>query len=247
MIPLRDANPGLARPLVTYVIVAITAAVWLFVQMPSSNGDEQVYSLAAIPCEIITGDPLDAADFAANICVGAPGTPEPITENKSVAFSLVASLFLHAGFAHLAGNLWSLWIFGNNVEDAMGRLGFLAFYLIAGIGGSLAHVIFNRDSITPLIGASGAIAGVMGAYLILFPHARITTLLVYVPVKVPAWIFLLVWFGYQFLIASQASSVAWDAHVGGFVIGALIVATTRPLLMRRLRAHHFPFEVAFKS
>lgn len=246
MIPLRDANPGLARPIMTYLIVAITALIWLFVQLPSSDGDAQVFSLATIPCELFTGDPLDAADFAGDSCAAEP-VGAPFAENKSVAFSLIASLFLHAGFGHLIGNLWSLWIFGNNVEDAMGKAGFIAFYLICGVGGSLAHALRNPDSITPLIGASGAIAGVMGAYLLLFPHARITSLLLYFPVKVPAWIFLLVWFGSQFLIAAQVSSVAWEAHVGGFIIGAVIVGTTRPLLLKRLRAHHFPFDVAFRG
>lgn len=246
MIPLRDANPGLARPIVTYTIIVVTAIVWLFVQVPSPDGDAQVFSLATIPCEIVTGDPLDIVEINTNSCL-VEQTSEPFNENKSVGFSLIASLFLHASFAHLLGNLWSLLIFGNNVEDAFGRFGFLAFYLIAGIGGSLVHVVLNQSSVTPLIGASGAIAGVMGAYLLLFPHARITTLMVYVPVKVPAWIFLLFWFGYQFIIAAQASSVAWDAHVGGFVIGAGIVALMRPLLLRRLRAHHFPFDVAFRN
>lgn len=246
MIPLRDANPGLARPVMTYAIVAITAIVWLVVQLPSSDGDAQIFSLATIPCELFTGDPLDLADFEANTCVDEPDGPA-FADDKSVAFSLIASLFLHAGFGHLVGNLWSLWIFGNNVEDAFGKIGFVAFYLIGGIGGSLAHVFLNPDSITPLIGASGAIAGVMGAYLLLFPHARITTLLLYFPVKVPAWIFLLFWFGSQFWIAAQVSSVAWEAHVGGFIVGAAIVGVSRPLLLKRLRAHHFPFEVAFRT
>ncbi|HMQ21161.1 MAG TPA: rhomboid family intramembrane serine protease [Planctomycetota bacterium] len=148
-------------------------------------------------------------------------------------FPLVSSQFLHGGLGHLISNLWILWIFGDNVEDRMGPLLFAVFYIACGCVAGLVHIAFGPSSLVPTIGASGAIAGVLGAYLVLYPHARVLTLvpLLFLPLvyDLPAYFFLILWFGLQVLNGSLSlftsealSSVAWWAHVGGFVAGALL-------------------------
>jgi hypothetical protein len=136
-------------------------------------------------------------------------------------------MFVHGGFWHLVGNMWSLYIFGDNVEDRLGSLRYLIFYLLCGWVSGLSHLFTNWDSQIPTIGASGAIAGVMGAYLILYPRARILTLILFFPVEIPAFFFLGIWFFIQFLSAAgahgQTSGIAWWAHIGGFVFGMILL------------------------
>lgn len=242
MIPLRDTNPGLSLPLMTFVLIGISVFIFLFVQGATIDANGQIYRLAAIPCEVATGDPLDFEEITGGTCVEEP-LGDAFAPDKPVYLSLVASVFLHGSLLHLLGNMWSLWIFGNNVEDAFGRRGYLAFYLAAGVAAGLAHVALNPDSVIPVVGASGAIAGVMGAYLVLFPRAHVRTLIVYLPVGVPAWVFLVICFLSQFWISASSPEVAWQAHVGGFLFGVAVTLTLRGALMRRLRSHHFPFEV----
>jgi membrane associated rhomboid family serine protease len=145
----------------------------------------------------------------------------------SPPLSLLFSLFMHGSWLHLLGNMLFLWIFGNNIEDRLGRIKFILFYLLCGIGASLAHVLFNLNSLTPVIGASGAVSGVMGAYLALFPTARVRTLvflfILVTTMDIPAAVFLVIWFIFQFLSAGGGSGIAWLAHVGGFVLGFLLI------------------------
>jgi membrane associated rhomboid family serine protease len=141
------------------------------------------------------------------------------------------SLFLHGGFLHLLGNMWFLYIFGDNVEDRFGHLRYLAFYLLCGLAAGASHLVLNWHSNVPTIGASGAIAGVMGAYLILYPRAKVLTLLplffFFTFVELPAFLFLGIWFLFQFLIAAaaagQAGGIAWGAHIGGFIFGIVFL------------------------
>ena len=134
---------------------------------------------------------------------------------------------MHGSWLHLLGNMLFLWIFGNNIEDRLGRIKFVFFYLLCGIVASLAHVLFNLDSLVPVIGASGAVSGVMGAYLALFPTARVRTLvflfILVTTMDIPASVFLVIWFLFQFLSAGGGSGIAWLAHVGGFVLGFLLL------------------------
>lgn len=214
MIPLRDDNPSSSRPLVNYLIIAACVLVFLYMISLGSGrqGERFVFTYGAIPAEV-TGRG------------GATATQEYPT--------LITSMFLHGSWFHLGGNMLFLWIFGDNVEDLMGHLGFLVFYVVAGIAAVLTHILLNPNSSAPLIGASGAIAGVLGAYLVLFPRARILSL---VPfgffsrfVYVPAIFFLPLWFVLQLVSglgsigAGEAASVAWWAHVGGFVAGVVLV------------------------
>lgn len=214
MIPLRDDNPSSSRPLVNYLIIAACVLVFLYMLSLGSGRQAErfVFTYGAIPAEV-TGRG------------GATVTQEYPT--------LITSMFLHGSPFHLGFNMLFLWIFGDNVEDLMGHLGFLVFYVVAGIAAVLTHILLDPNSSAPLIGASGAIAGVLGAYLVLFPRARILSL---VPfgffsrfVYVPAIFFLPLWFVLQLVSglgsigAGEAAGVAWWAHVGGFVAGLVLV------------------------
>ncbi|MEL6452344.1 MAG: rhomboid family intramembrane serine protease [Pseudomonadota bacterium] len=213
MFPIRDHNPSGRTPYVTYLLMAANIAIFLsyvglFDDARALNGF--FLSYAAIPARISTGDGL--------------GT-------------LLSSMFLHGGWMHLIGNMLFLWIFGDNVEDEMGHGPYLLFYLAAGLAAGLIHVISAPYSTVPTVGASGAIAGVMGAYLLLFPKARVDILLILIifirVFPIPAWIMLAVWFAMQFVggVGSdpEAGGVAYWAHAGGFVAGLIL---TLPLWLR---------------
>ncbi len=172
---------------------------------------------------------------------GCSSTPLPpaLFPGKSLVASIFVSMFLHANLAHLIGNMWSLWIFGNNVEDAYGSGGYVLLYLASGVAATAAFVLTNPSEVTPVIGASGAISGVMGAYLVLFPRARIVSvfpLFFFIPVALPAAFFLILWFGGQFAL-TESTGIAWQAHVGGFVFGALVSMVLRRPLLARVEAH----------
>jgi membrane associated rhomboid family serine protease len=151
----------------------------------------------------------------------------PVRRDISPIVSMFTSMFMHGSFMHLFGNMLFLWIFGNNIEDHLGIGKFIIFYLLAGIAAGIVHILFNFNSLTPVIGASGAVSGVMGAYLVLYPNARIKTLVflfIFVSfIDIPAKIFLIIWFVYQFLYAGGSSGIAWLAHVGGFLAGMVLV------------------------
>ncbi len=238
MIPIRDVHPSLTLPVITWLLIA-TAALVFFAIQPSSEdlAAEFLFEYAAIPCELTTLSPLDAGDVQG--CnpndVGTPFFPE-----KSLPASVFISMFLHANLLHLLGNLWSLWIFGNNVEDAYGWLGYLLLYVTSGLVATAAFVLSNPGEVTPLVGASGAISGVMGAYLVLFPRARVVSvfpIFFFIPVALPAAIFLVLWFVSQFALVGSATGIAWQAHVAGFLFGAAVSFLLRRLLLGRVEAH----------
>ena len=231
MLPLRDVNPTRIRPLLTWAIIAANIAVFFLVQ-PWDDPEaalEFTYENAAIACELTTGDPLEPQE------VGGPCLDEqaadPIFPDKNVPLSALVSMFLHGGLAHLGFNMWSLWIFGNNVEEAYGRVGYALLYLVTGIAATVGFVAVNPELTVPLVGASGAIAGVMGAYLVLFPRHLVMTLVIFRIVAIPAVAFLGIWFLSQFLLSSDAGEIAWEAHVAGFVAGALITLPFRRRLL----------------
>jgi len=221
MFPLRDDNPTRRAPVVTYGLVALCAAVWVGVQgagLDTPRFEASVCDFGAIPAEVLGRGGLGAG---------------PCTEGGLTSEALITSMFLHGGWLHLLGNLWFLWIFGNNVEDSLGRARFALFYLLTGVIAALAHVAAGPNSPLPMVGASGAVSGVMGAYLVLFPRARVKTLLflvVFITVlDLPAWAYLVYWFGLQ-LVSSALSletGVALWAHIGGFVVGAAFVLPFR--------------------
>jgi len=238
VIPIRDANPSLNTPIITIVLIAVAAATWFFIQPKDAQADlEFTYENAAIACELTTLEPLTLEEINQKHCIndGADG----FFARKMLAVSVLVSMFLHGGFLHLAANMWSLWIFGNNVEDAFGRIGYVAVYLASGVAATLGFALLNPNTTIPLVGASGAIAGVMGAYLVLFPRARIVSVfpvLFFVPVALPAIVFLVVWFASQFALAGQVSGIAWEAHVTGFAFGAAVALGFRRPLRARVEA-----------
>ena len=222
MIPLRDSVPSSTTPVVTYAIIAINVLV--FIQQLALSPEELHHFFAhygVVPARLQLTD-------------------------------LFTSLFLHGGFMHLIGNMWFLWIYGDNVEDVLGRVKYLAFYLTCGIAGSLAQVAADPGTSIPNIGASGAIAGVMGAYLLKFPHARVLTLIplfvVFFTRELPAYVILIYWFVLQFFagVGTLAESstgatggIAFFAHVGGFLMGMLLIKVlpSREAYWRRPELH----------
>jgi membrane associated rhomboid family serine protease len=225
MFPLRDENPTEIFPIFTLGIIAVCVGVWVYLQGAGLSEDALVRSVCAfgaIPAEVSGAATPDAqVQLTQRLACGVDGFTWP---------ALVTSMFLHGSWMHLIGNMWFLWIFGNNIEDSMGHLRFLLFYLLSGVAAGIAHVAADPASMVPTVGASGAISAIMGAYLVLYPRARVKTLfiiiiLIYV-VDVPAWVYLLYWFFIQ--LASQAtqgaaSGVAFLAHIGGFVAGVVLV------------------------
>jgi membrane associated rhomboid family serine protease len=220
VLPLRDNVPTRSPPLVTYALILANVLVWVLYELPDLQGS--VNELAFHPCEVEGSCPTVGEDW-------------PVTA--------VTSMFLHGSWAHLLGNMLFLWIFGNNVEDALGKVRFLALYLVGGLAATALQTYITLsyaselDATIPNVGASGAISAVLGAYLVLLPRAKVLTLIVFVLRELPAAFFLLVWFGFQLLDGSaslahpeQGGGVAFFAHVGGFVFGALAV---KPLQQRQ--------------
>jgi len=219
LIPLRDENPRRRFPLATFLLVVANVLVFLFQRNLSPLGQELLVKAAgAIPFEIVNRVDIGPVDL-----LPWPG-------------SILTSMFLHGGWLHLIGNMWFLWLFGDNVEETLGSVRFLLFYLLVGTVGALAQCYIIPASTAPMIGASGAVAGVLGAYVLLYPRARILTFalipLFWNLLRVPAWLFLGLWFLGQFFIGA-GSGVAWMAHVGGFLAGLGIVRLLSPAPVQR--------------
>ncbi len=236
MIPLRDDNPTSRTAWVTLLLILVNVGVYFLVQpgsMDVSATAKFSYEHAAVPCEVTTGEPLTVDELRATLqgddkaCNSESPLPE-VFPGKHVYLAILLSMFMHGSVLHLGGNMLFLWVFGNNIEDRFGTLRYLLFYLAAGVVATFAHVFFQPTSTVPVIGASGAIAGVMGAYLVLFPNARVLSLLFFVVAEIRAKWWLVIWFVSQFFV-NPNEGVAWVAHVGGFVFGALmaLVARTR--------------------
>lgn len=240
MLPVRDVNPTRIRPLVTGAIILANVVVFLLTPQQSPDADEFAYKYAAIACEVTTGEPVSAVEANTGVCLSG-NAADAAFPDKQIWLSVVVSMFLHAGVAHIVFNMWSLWIFGNNVEEAFGPTLYLLFYGAAGVAATLGFVWVNPDLTVPLVGASGAIAGVMGAYLVLFPRHQIMTVFLYRVVAIPAVAFLGIWFLSQFALFGDDTGVAWQAHVAGFAFGVLIAVLFRTrLLARTLEAETYP-------
>jgi membrane associated rhomboid family serine protease len=229
VIPIRDDNPTTKRPVVTIAIIAACLYIFGFVQPHDSSGDVQFLAEhAAIPCEVVHGQPISnnlSRQCDGQLLIpGLPGSTEPFP-NKNVFLAVIVSMFLHGSWLHVLGNMLFLWIFGNNIEERLGPIGYAFFYLVAGVVAALAHVATQTNSTVPVVGASGAIAGVMGAYLVLYPKARILTIIplfIFLQfVYLPAYIVLLGWLVLQFF-TNPNTGVAVAAHIGGFIFGAAI-------------------------
>jgi membrane associated rhomboid family serine protease len=226
MIPYRDENETQRRAIATATIIALNILCWLVVQGAGADLPlaKSVCNLGLIPGEL-TGLAAPGRSFSMGegvVCLTDPG------HQTSHIFT---SMFLHGGWMHLIGNMWFLWIFGNNVEDSMGRLRFIAFYLLTGLAAALGQVIASPASIIPMVGASGAISGVMGAYLVLYPRVRVYALvpifIFFTSIALPAWAMIGYWFILQVLSGlfsgGDMGGVAFWAHVGGFIAGVVLI------------------------
>jgi len=230
--PLRDLNPTRITPVVTLILVVANLVVFFLIQGRGTPDEQQalVYERAAISCEVTTGSPLSIEEIASGVCLS--GSQDPVFPNKNVLLALVTSMFLHGSIGHVLFNMWFLWIFGNNVEEAYGHLGYLLVYLLGGLVATGAYVVMNPEATVPLVGASGAIAVAMGAYAVLFPGHRVLSFVGWFLIPVPAALFLAFWFIAQFGLGG--TGVAWEAHAGGFVFGAVVSLLFRSRLMRRV-------------
>ncbi len=216
-LPIRDENPTRRVPVITIALIAVNCIAWFF---ELAHGvDLSVLDYGAIPSWLLHG-----------VRDGRLVIPDVgrvfLHQEVPPPWTIVTSMFLHGGWLHIIGNMWFLWLFGDNVEDAMGRGRFLVFYLLCGLAAAGTQILGSPSSTAPMVGASGAIAGVLGGYLLLYPRARVKCiwlLFVFITfVRVPAWVLLGLWFLSQFLLPA-GSGVAWLAHVGGFVTGLALV------------------------
>ena len=247
MIPLKDYNPTSRLPIVTLLLIAVNVGIYVFVQPHYRPGDEAKFTFehAAVPCEVVNGRPLSDDEISRtlnprgndpNACEGRSPSSPPDFPNKSIYLAILYSMFLHGSLLHIGGNMLFLWIFGNNIEDVMGSVSYLGFYLLSGLIAAAAHIAVQPSSTVPVVGASGAIAGVMGAYMVLFPDVRIRTVLIFFFLfirDIRAKYLLGFWFVLQFF-TNPAEGVAWVAHVGGFIFGVIVGF----FLRERLRPRH---------
>jgi membrane associated rhomboid family serine protease len=228
MFPYHDENETKRTPFITFAIIAANVLVWILIQGAGLTlaFPRSVCELGLIPGEL-TGTLPPGSQFPMGeglVCLTDPG--------RQVSH-VVTSMFLHGGWMHLLGNMWFLWVFGNNIEDSMGHLRFIVFYLLSGITAALAQVFASPGSVIPMVGASGAISGVMGAYLILYPRVRVWCIvpigIIPLSIALPAWTMLLYWAGLQFLsglsglFAEERGGVAFWAHLGGFLAGVILI------------------------
>ena len=249
VLPVGDVNPTHRPPVLTWLLLLANAAVFLLVQVPLDRCEAQAftYTWGAVPAELTSGAPLGSGDLERLLgdCAAAVGEVGTVP-STTVWLSLLTAMFVHGNLGHLVGNLLFLYVFGNNVEDRLGRVRFLAFYLVGGVGATAAFVALQPTSTIPLVGASGAIAAILGAYLIVWPRARVFTFvpfplylaallvpgvrirsfwLLFAIVSLPAWLLLGGWIAFQAWAArsEMGDGVAYSAHVAGFVAGIVLL------------------------
>ena len=233
ILPISDDNTGRLRtPYVTWTLIVLNVLVFVFLQGMGSS-EQFTYAFSTVPQEIRTGEDIagDVVVELGNERAAIPLQPTPI----SVYLTLLTSMFMHGGLMHLLGNMLFLWIFGDNVEDDLGHGRYTAFYLATGLIASLSHVVstfaFGDNPFIPSLGASGAISGVMGGYLVLHPHRRVRVIVLRMITEVPGWVAVGLWFVFQLISAfgviglgpQSGGGVAFMAHIGGFVAGVVLV------------------------
>jgi membrane associated rhomboid family serine protease len=239
MFPIRDDNPPILTPYATYAIIGINAIVWIFVQGFGATRPlaGSICTFGLVPAHLLQALPPGAAvpvggGFVCNLGSG------------SAWYTPITSMFMHGGWMHVIGNMWFLWIFGNNVEDAMGTLRFIVFYLLCGLAAAALQVVANPDSTVPMVGASGAIGGVMGAYIMLYPRVHVHMLIFLgffvTTLAVPAVFMLAYWLVIQLVsgvmsLGGEGGGVAFWAHIGGFVAGMVLILAFRD---KKLLARH---------
>jgi membrane associated rhomboid family serine protease len=232
MIPLSDENPTLHTPWMTWLLIGTTVAVWMIVQ---GAGSEMPLAISVCNFGLVPGELTHQARLGLEVPLGN-GLACAVDQQPINRLTPLLSMFLHGGWGHLLGNMLFFWVFGNNIEDSMGPGRFLIFYLLCGLVAAGAHVLVEPASPVPTVGASGAISGVMGAYLVLYPRVRVNMLFIFIiffkVIAIPAWVVLLWWFALQVLTGlpqlmpmrpEVSGGVAVWAHVGGFVAGVILI------------------------
>lgn len=243
MFPIRDDNPQLLTPIATFGIIALNVMAWVFLQ---GFGMEPSLSVSVCKLGLIPADLLDTINGTVRVPIGSGRFCES-SDSGTAWPTILTSMFMHGGWLHIIGNMWFLWIFGDNVEDSMGHVRFVVFYLLCGLGAAGLQIAANPDSAVPMVGASGAIGGVMGAYIVLYPRVHVHMLLFLgffaTTFAVPAIAMLGYWILVQFIgglgsIGASGGGVAFWAHIGGFAAGAaLVFLFQNPELLRRHPYH----------
>jgi membrane associated rhomboid family serine protease len=226
MFPIGDDNSDRTiTPFVNYAFIALNILVFVFLQGLGGN-DAFSYAFSLVPKEITTGVDLSGVQIVQD-ALGNTGKVHLYLSPLPVYFNFLSSMFMHGGWAHLLGNLLFLWIFGDNIEDRLGHIRYVFFYLICGIAAALGQIVMDSGSVIPMLGASGAISGVLGGYVLLFPHRRVKAFIFRFFTEVPAYVAIGLWIGYQLVLGYMTDpgtgGVAYAAHIGGFIAGLALV------------------------
>ena len=226
MFPIGDDNSDRTiTPYANYAFIGINILVFVLLQQIGSN-DSFSYAFSLVPKEIMTGVDLAGVQIIRD-SLGNTGEIQHFATPLPVYFNFLSSMFMHGGFMHILGNMMFLWVFGDNLENMLGHVRYAAFYLVCGIAAAAAQIVTDTDSIIPMLGASGAISGVLGGYLLLFPTRRVRALIFNFLTEVPAFVALGLWIGFQivqgYFSSSETGGVAYAAHIGGFIAGLVLI------------------------
>jgi membrane associated rhomboid family serine protease len=227
MFPIGDDNSDRRiQPIVNYAIIAVNILVFVFLQGIGGN-DAFTYAFSLVPREIMTGTDLVGLQTVTDTITGQTGQIQNYPTRLPVYFNFLSSMFMHGGFSHIFGNMLFLWVFGDNIENRLGHIRYAIFYLLCGFAAALGQILMQTDSIVPMLGASGAISGVLGGYLLLFPKRSVKAIIFNFFTTVPAYVALGIWIVYQivqgYLTPAGTGGVAYAAHIGGFIAGLVLV------------------------
>ncbi len=227
MFPIGDDNSDrTVTPIVNYLLIAVNVLVFVFLQGLGGN-DVFTYAFSLVPQEIITGIDITSTQVVTDALTGETGRIDHQPTPLPVYFNFFSSMFMHGGFMHLFGNVLFLWVFGDNLENRLGHIRYAAFYLVCGFAAALAQILMDTGSIIPMLGASGAISGVLGGYLLLYPKRRVRAIVFNFLTEVPAYVALGIWIAFQiiqgYLSPAGTGGVAYAAHIGGFIAGLVLV------------------------
>jgi membrane associated rhomboid family serine protease len=227
MFPIGDDNSDRKiTPMVNYLFIAINVLVFVLLQGFGGN-DVFTYAYSLVPQEIISGIDITSTQIITDALTGETGRIDHQPTPLPVYFNFLSSMFMHGGFMHLFGNVLFLWVFGDNIENRLGHIRYAAFYLVCGFAAALAQIIMDTDSIIPMLGASGAISGVLGGYLLLYPKRRVRAIVFSFLTEVPAYVALGIWIAFQiiqgYLSPPGTGGVAYAAHIGGFITGLVLI------------------------
>jgi len=227
MFPIGDDNSDRTRtPFVNYLFIAINILVFVMLQGIGSN-EAFTYAFSLVPKEITTGVDITSTQIVRDVLTGETGRIDHQPTPLPVYFNFLSSMFMHGSIMHIFGNVLFLWVFGDNLENRLGHVRYAVFYLLCGFAAALAQVVMDTGSIIPMLGASGAISGVLGGYLLLYPHRRVKALLFNFLTEVPAYVALGIWIVYQivagYMTPAGTGGVAYAAHIGGFIAGVVLI------------------------